>query len=162
MRVRYHPDSLELRDIHPLFAELLADLPPTAARHDAARARLYPDPFGSEAAPEDAADWREHVEPGLERHFAESRDKVAADLAANPPSEQSRCVIPGGNIAAWLNALNQARLVIAEENEFGERELSGAEPPDLSTRRGLLLLKVHFYAHLQELLLEASGHARSV
>ena len=69
----------------------------------------------------------------------------------------SRCVIPRAHIDAWLNALNQARLVIVEENKFGERELSGAEAPDLSTRRGLSLLKVHFYAHLQELLVEAAG-----
>ena len=59
-----------------------------------------------------------------------------------------------------LNTLNQARFVVVEENRFGEDDLSGGEPPDLSTRRGLSLLKVHFYAHLQELLVEASGHAR--
>lgn len=160
MRARYYSDSLELCDIHPLFAELLAELPRTAARHESARARLYPDPFRGEASPEDLADWREHVEPGLERHFAESRDLVSADLAAAAPPGPSRCVIPGRNIGAWLNTLNQARFVVVEENRFGEDDLSGGESPDLSTRRGLSLLKVHFYAHLQELLVEASGHAR--
>ena len=160
MRVRYHSDSLEVCELHPLFAELLAELPRIAARHGKARARLYPDPFGGGASPEDLADWREHVEPGLERHFAGSRDVVASDLAAVAPAVPARCVIPGRNIGAWLNTLNQARFVVAEENGFGEDDLSGGEPPDLSTRRGLSLLKVHFYAHLQELLVEASGHAR--
>ena len=155
MRVRHYSDSLELVDIHPLFAELLAELPRAAARHEEARARIYPDPFGGAASEEEAADWREHVEPGLERHFAAGREIVAADLGANGAT--TRCVIPGAHLAAWLNVLNQARLVIVEENKFGERDLSGGEPPDLSTRRGLSLLKVHFYAHLQELLVEAAG-----
>lgn len=158
MRLRRHADALELHDIHPLFAELLAELPRAAARHGAARARLYPDPFGGAASPDESADWREHVEPELERHFAASRETVGADLAAGKAGRAgARCVIPGAHLGAWLNALNQARLVIVEENKFGERELSGTEPPDLSTRRGLSLLKVHFYAHLQELLIEAAG-----
>jgi len=162
MRFRRHSsDAFELCDIHPLFAELLAELPRSASRHDGARARIYPDPIGSdssETAGEDLEDWREHVHPELERHFAASREKVSEDLGALGAGNGSgRCVIPRANIDAWLNALNQARLVIVEENKFGERDLSGAEPPDLSTRRGLALLKVHFYAHLQELLVEAAG-----
>lgn len=158
MRVRHYSDSLELCDIHPLFAELLAELPRAAARHDEARARIYPDPFGGVVSEEEAADWREHVEPELERHFAAVREIVAADLGTlGANAVATRFVIPGAHISAWLNVLNQARLVIVEENNFVERDLSGGEPPDLSTRRGLSLLKVHFYAHLQELLIEAAG-----
>lgn len=158
---RYSSDAFELCDIHPLFAEMLAELPRAASRHDGARSRLYPDPIGSDSADaigEDLEDWREHVHPELEQLFAGSREKVSADLGGfGAKSGSLRCVIPRENIDAWLNALNQARLVIVEENKFCERELSGAEPPDLSTRRGLSLLKVHFYAHLQELLVEAAG-----
>jgi len=160
MRFRRHSaDAFELCDIHPLFAELLAELPRSAARHDNARARIYPDPFVSVDGPAEASeDWCEHVHPELERLFAASRETVSADLGESPAgSTASRCVIPRAHIDAWLNALNQARLVIVEENKFGERELSGSEPPDLSTRRGLSLLKIHFYAHLQELLVEAAG-----
>ena len=159
MRFRRHSsDSFELCDIHPLFAELLAELPRAAARHDNARGRIYPDPFESSDAAADASeDWREHVHPELERLFAASRETVSADLGASSKGGTAgRCLIPREHIDAWLNALNQARLVIVEENKFGERELSGSEPPDLSTRRGLSLLKVHFYAHLQELLVEAA------
>jgi hypothetical protein len=66
-------------------------------------------------------------------------------------------VIPGTHLEAWLNALNQARLVIVEESNFSEADLDHREPPDLDTRRGLSLLKIHFYGHLQELLVEAAG-----
>jgi hypothetical protein len=48
-------------------------------------------------------------------------------------------------------------LVIVEESNFSEADLDHREPPDLDTRRGLSLLKIHFYGHLQELLVEAAG-----
>ena len=155
---RASPDSWELREIHPLFASLLVDLPKVASRHKKAQARLYPDPTGGAGDAQLRCDWKEHVRPGLERLFATSRDIVARDLESLGPNGQgNKVVIPANHLDAWLNALNQARLVIVEENKFGEQELSGSEPPDLSTRRGLSLLKIHFYAHLQELLVEAAG-----
>lgn len=159
MRFRRAPDdSWELRAIHPLFASLLAELPSVAARHDQARSRLYPDPAGAGGNEELRGDWEEHVHPGLERLFSSSREVVARDLQAlGPEGRENRLIIPAKHIDAWLNTLNQARLVIVEENRFGEADLDRHEPPDLATRRGLALLKNHFYAHLQELLVEAAG-----
>lgn len=155
---RVDPSSLELEEMHPLFASLLAELPRVAARHDRARGRLYPDPVADTLDDEMRRDWDEHVRPGLAELFASSREIVARDVAnfiAEPKSR--RLVIPCDHIDAWLNALNQARLIIVEENGLTDADLDHREPPDLSTPRGLLLLKVHFYAHLQELLVDATG-----
>lgn len=155
---RASSDSWELREIHPLFATLLADLPKAASRHKKAQARLYPDPTGGTGDEELRRDWKEHVRPELERLFSTSRDIVTRDLESlGPKGQGGKVVIPGNHIDAWLNALNQARLVIVEENRFAESDLDHREPPDLATRRGLSLLKIHFYAHLQELLVEAAG-----
>jgi hypothetical protein len=155
---RASADSWELREIHPLFASLLVDLPKVAARHKKAQARLYPDPTGGTGDAQLRRDWKEHVRPELERLFATSRDLVARDVEGLGHNGQgNKLVIPGDHLDAWLNALNQARLVIVEENRFSESDLDHREPPDLATRRGLSLLKIHFYAHLQELLLEAVG-----
>lgn len=149
------PHSLELDEMHPLFAGLLADLPRDAARHEEARGRLYPDPAGGTGDEEMRRDWDEHVRPGLAQLFASSREIVARDVAhLGTDAQDLRLVIPRDHIDAWLNALNQARLIIVEENGFTEADLDNREMPDLSTPRGLLLLKVHFYAHLQELLVE--------
>ena len=150
--------SWELRDIHPLFASLLAELPKAAARHRKAQARLYPDPAGGPDEAPFRRDWKEHVRPELERLFASSREIVTRDLSTLVPNGPgTHLVIPPAHLEAWLNALNQARLVIVEENGFTESDLDHREPPDLATRRGLSLLKVHFYGHLQELLVEAAG-----
>ena len=43
---RASSDSWELREIHPLFASLIVELPKVAARHKKAQSRLYPDPTG--------------------------------------------------------------------------------------------------------------------
>lgn len=149
--------GMEMSGIHPFFAELLAALPNTAARHEGAVGRLYPAPLDSEAGealPELLEDWREHVQPGLGQFFASSREIVAADLVGvDGRGAKDRVVIPREHVDAWLNTLNQARLILAEENHFGERDLSRAEQPDLSTRRGLSLFKVHLYAQLQEMLI---------
>jgi hypothetical protein len=155
---RASSDAWELRDIHPLFAGLLAELPEVAARHRTARARLYPEPVGADGDAELQRDWQEHVRPELERHFASSREVVAGDLSAlGRHGPGTRLVIPSAHLDAWLNALNQARLILVEENRLGAADLDGGEPPDLATRRGLALLKVHFYAQLQEWLVEAAG-----
>jgi hypothetical protein len=155
---RASADSWELREIHPLFAGLLAELPKVAARHKKAQARLYPDPIGVDGEAELRADWKEHVRPELERLFTSNREVVARDLSMLGHNGQgTKLVIPAAHIDAWLNALSQARLIIVEENRFAEADLDHREPPDLATRRGMALLKVHFYAHLQELLVEAAG-----
>jgi len=155
---RASADSWELLEIHPLFASLLVELPKVASRHKKAQARLYPDPTGGSDDAQLRRDWKEHVRPELERLFATSRDLVARDLEELGHNGQgTKVLIPAGHLDAWLNALSQARLVIVEENQFTESDLEHREPPDLATRRGLSLLKIHFYAHLQELLVEAAG-----
>ena len=155
---RTSTDSWELRDIHPLLATFLSELPKVAARHKKAQARLYPDPIGGVAHAEFRRDWKEHVRPELERLFASSRDIVERDLSApGGYNHGTKVVIPCAHLEAWLSALNQARLVIVEESNFTEADLDHHEPPDLATQRGLSLLKIHFYGHLQELLIEAAG-----
>jgi len=155
---RTSTNSWELRDIHPLLATFLTELPKVAARHKKAQARLYPDPIGGAAHAEFRRDWKEHVRPELERLFASSRDIVARDLSApGGHNHGTKVAIPCAHLEAWLNALNQARLVIVEESNFTEADLDHHEPPDLATQHGLSLLKIHFYGHLQELLIEAAG-----
>ena len=156
---RQSPEAWQLQDIPPFFAVMLADLPRLAALHGEARERLYPDPVAADGAGDGLlSDWREHVVPGLERLFATSREIVARDIAAmDAGAESARLAIPGKNIDAWLNALNQARLVIAGRNGFLEADLDSREAPDLSAARGVDLLRLHFYAHLQEVLVGAAG-----
>jgi hypothetical protein len=146
---------LEFGGIHPFFAGLLLELPRVAGQQVHAEQRLYPAPTAS--GEEDlCADWRELVRPELENLFASNRELVAQELAAwKNPESGTPLQVHRGHVDAWLNTLNQARLIIVEKNRFTEADLDTSLPPDLATRRGLALLKVHFYAHVQELMIEA-------
>ena len=53
----------------------------------------------------------------------------------------------------WLNALNQARLVIAAKNNFTENELNDHFRSPIGSRRDLSLFQVNFYGFLQEFIL---------
>jgi hypothetical protein len=145
---------LEFGEIHPFFAGLLIELPKVAAAHDRGANRLYPAPAAA-GEQELCADWREVVQPGLQHLFAANRDLVARDLDSWETSGTGEnLLVPRRHVDAWLNTLNQARLIVVEANHFTEEDLDASVPPDLSSRRGLALLKVHFYAHVQELMLE--------
>lgn len=144
--------------MHPLFAGLLAELPEVAAAHDRARGRLYPDPVGDDGPDDLREDWGEHVRPELERLFASNREIVARDLAPLADGNYApRLVIPADHLDAWLNVLNQARLITVEANHLSESDLDNGGVPDLTTHRGMALLRLQFYAHLQELLVEAAA-----
>lgn len=152
---RHSRDAWGVEAIPLFFAEALTDLPQRAERHQDAWSRLYPDPVRNEDADNLRQDWRDHVQPGLERLFATSREIVSADLASLRQQDGGLwLLIPDDHRDAWLNALNQARLVIAEENGFTEQDIQSRKLPDTSTPRGRDLLQMDFYAHLQMLLLE--------
>lgn len=151
---RTESGALELTELHPLLAGMISDLPRAAGCHDGAESRIYPDPAGGETPDAELSrDWREHVRPGLEDLFASSREVVAKDVAN--VEREARCMVPVRHFHAWLNALGQARLAIAGRNAFSEEDLSHSEPPDLSTKRGIDILRIHFYGELQGLLVEA-------
>jgi hypothetical protein len=95
------------------------------------------------------------VQPDLERLFASNREIVQQDLGELAGS--GRIVIRAGHLDAWLNVLNQARLITVEIHRLEDRDLEQRDPPDLTTQKGVALLRVHFYAHLQELLVEAAS-----
>jgi hypothetical protein len=66
----------------------------------------------------------------------------------------SRLVILCAHGEAWLNALNQARLILATKFEFSDEELSLHEVPRSFSRRDLVLLQINFYAAIQERIID--------
>jgi hypothetical protein len=70
------------------------------------------------------------------------------------PGYPSRFVILCAHGEAWLNALNQARLILAGKFEFTDEELSLHEVPRSFSRRDLVLLQINFYAAIQERIID--------
>jgi hypothetical protein len=149
-------EALQVSDLDPFLAELLRQIPAsTNPQGEAeAEARLFTRPS---AEKEICAEWKSYVEPELRRLFRSATETVAEDLAqlnGNEKSLRNRTLtIPFEHADAWLNALNQARLVIAAKYKFSDIELNDHDRSPIGSRRDLSLFQVNFYGFLQEFIL---------
>jgi hypothetical protein len=155
---RLKETSIELLDIEPIEADLLRQVPAVCETggDGPSEARL----FSSPADPSESQflnDWGEYVKPELRHLFLSSRNTVKEDLEklSNFPGRLGRLVIPRAHGDPWLNALNQARLILATRFKFSDRELSMHEAPKWFSRRDLVLQQINFYAEVQERIIDA-------
>jgi hypothetical protein len=162
MEICRHKDHIEISELDPFLVELLRQIP-ASARPDgvpAAEQRLFSSP-SSRKETELCAEWEAYVEPELRRLFQSATETVAGDLEqlnGDGKSLANRTLrIPAKHADAWLNALNQARLVIAAKNNFTDSELSDHFRSPIGSRRDLSLFQINFYGFLQEFILRDLG-----
>jgi hypothetical protein len=155
---RLKENSIELMDIEPIEAELLRQVPGVcdSGTDSRSEARLFSNP----ADPSEGQflnDWAEYVRPELAHLFLSARNTVNEDLKklSDYPGRLGRLVVPRAHSDAWLNTLNQARLILATKFNFSDRELSMHEPPKWFSRRDLVLQQINFYAEIQERIIDA-------
>jgi len=152
-----------LSRLDPLLIELLRRIPKSADPGDsaAARKRLFSAPSHDPAETGLTEDWREYVEPELQRLFLSAIEMVEGDLKTlrfDPPDGEGALPIPTSHLESWVHGLNQARLALAARHDFSEEEMEDSLPLDGSPR-ALALLQIRFYGFLQELFLrELEGH----
>ena len=139
-------------------AELLRQIPASTNPEGApaAERRLFSSPAeGSEK--ELCSEWKLYVEPELRGLFRSATETVAADLeqlnGKQKPFANRTLRIPRRHADAWLNALNQARLVITAKYNFTDRELCDHYRSPIGSRRDLSLFQVNFYGFIQEFIL---------
>ena len=160
MEICREGDALQISDLDPFLAELLRQIPQSTNPDGApaAKTRLFSQPS---AEKEICAEWKSYVEPELRRLFRSATETVAADLAelnGNEKSLRNRTLhIPLEHADAWLNTLNQARLVIATKYEFSDEELNDHGRSPLGSRRDLGLFQISFYGFLQEFILRETS-----
>ena len=159
MEIRRQDDVLELSELDPFLAELLRQIPESANARgiSAAEQRLFSPP-AAETEQEIRNEWKLYVEPELRSLFRSATETVIEDLkplnGSSKPFANCTLRIPLENADAWLNALNQARLVIASKYGFTEAELSDHYRSPIGSRRDLSLFQVNFYGFLQEFILQ--------
>jgi hypothetical protein len=162
MEICRRQDELEISELDPFLAELLRQIPASTNPDGTpgAEKRLFSPPTDS-SGNELCAEWKVYVEPELRRLFRSATETVTADLeqlnGKEKPFANRRLRIPADHADAWLNALNQARLVLAEKNNFSERELCDHYRSPVGSRRDLSLFQINFYGFLQELILRELG-----
>jgi len=166
MEIRRHEEVLEIAELDPFLAELLRQIPESTKAEgvEAAERRLFSLPIDASEA-ELCAEWKIYVEPELRRLFQSATETVTADLkplnGKAKPFANCTLRIPLKNADAWLNALNQARLVIASKFGFTEGELCDHYRSPLGSRRDLSLFQVNFYGFLQEFILQETNGGSS-
>jgi Domain of unknown function (DUF2017) len=156
MEICREGDVLQVSDLDPFLAELLRQIPASTKTDGVpgADARLFSRPSNEK---EICAEWKSYVEPELRRLFRSATETVAEDLGqlnGNEKSLRNRTLrIPLEHADAWLNTLNQARLVIAAKHEFTDEELNDHDRSPIGSRRDLSLFQMNLYGFLQEFIL---------
>ncbi len=159
MEFRRDKDCLEISELDPFLAELLRQIPESTSTDgvESAQQRVFSSPAPA-SEQEICAEWKLYVEPELRRLFRSATETVAADLqqlnGSTKPFGNCTLRIPIENAEAWLNALNQARLVIAAKYNFTDGELCDHYRSPIGSRRDLGLFQVNFYGFLQEFILQ--------
>jgi hypothetical protein len=149
--------KLGLKDIPPVLADILRQIPFCGDRDsEEVESRLFPAPTIDPTEEELRDDWKAYVQPDLHQLFQSARQTVEADLRAiKEEGEFCELEFPFKHADAWLNALNQARLALAAQFNFGEQDLSAlGGPSHIENERDLALLQVELYADLQHWLIE--------
>ena len=147
---------LGLRAIPPLLASLMRQIPRLFEQDwSVAEERLFPSPTHDSRDQALREDWKAHVEPELHALFLSARQVVEADLRGFQESAGNYTLeFPTAHAESWLNALNQARLCLAAQHHLEEAELSQMGPIAIVSERDLARLQIHFYAALQQWLVE--------
>jgi len=159
MEVTLSEDGVLIFDhLDPFLAEILRQIPQAADPEGDERAlhRLLPTPTHADGEEEFIDDWNEFVRPELKQLFGDAMDDVVEDLSRIEYNEErtiARLTIDPDHAESWLNATNQARVVLCERHRFTEKELESDLALSFESRRDLALVQMNFYAMIQEIVL---------
>jgi len=148
---------LRISGINPVVLDCLHALPEVLAQRDSpkARARLLPDP--TTADEKTNADWQRLIAPELRHVFVSAGETVARDLTGLAPDAsdpQSLAVtFPVEHVAAWMSALNQARLILGELHKVTDADMSASDF-NLKRAKGLAVFRIHVLGYLLHLFIE--------
>jgi hypothetical protein len=149
---------LQIRQIDALYAEMLHRIPSAAdpGGDKITQDRLFINPMADDD--EFNEDWRANVTPELGDLFRSAVETVSSDLeklaeTSDDDASSYSLSIPIAHLDQWINALNQARMVIASKNRFTEEDLNQGFSLFIESERDLSLLQMSVYEEMQYFLL---------
>jgi hypothetical protein len=162
--LRVQPDGVKrirISGIEPYMVSCLLGIIETLEQADSspARDRLYPNPTRNDDQANE--EWQRLIAPELRHLFVTATETVARDLTGLRPDQQnpalSEVAFPAEHVNAWMSALNQARLVIAEMVGVTEADMNVSDFKALD-KKAFAVVKIHLLGHLLQLFVElASG-----
>jgi uncharacterized protein DUF2017 len=150
--------DLVLAGLPEALLEVLRDIPSIleeGRRRKESRSRLFPDAYDDE---DSNRSWRKHARPEIEALFASAAELVARDLqAAAPEAKRSwKVAIPSSSHAAWMSALNAARLVLGAVHRVTPEDMERLRSAAPQSERDAAILKIHLLGWIEELLVAAA------
>ncbi|MGA2603813.1 MAG: DUF2017 family protein [Verrucomicrobiia bacterium] len=143
--------------IPPVLAAMLREVPEILELRDSpdARARLYPNPTADNDKINQ--EWRQMAGPELRHLFVSAGETVGRDLTALAVDGESgdawRVAFPIEHVPAWINALNQARLILGEVHKIDEVEMNRTDF-DPQSAKHMAALRIHLLGYLLHLFVE--------
>lgn len=143
--------ALVLEEIPDFLLQALERLPTIGGSTNArVEERFFPAPSPDAGI---AEDWKSFVQPELHEWFVAARDVVQSDLrTAKHRKSGFAFQIPRKHQEAWLNALNQARLAIFEENRLTEADMDSNLTFDPEDPHSMAVFQIGFYGFLLDCL----------
>jgi len=148
---------IRISGIPPVLAVMLREIPGILEMRDspAAQTRLFPSPTrGDEKANKE---WQQMVGPELRHLFVSAGETVARDLTALAADEEEaesfQVEFPVEHVRAWMNALNQTRLILGEVHGINEEDMNRVDF-DPQTPKHLAALRIHLLGYLLQLFVE--------
>ena len=145
-------DLVLLEGVDRALALCLRQVPAILERRDQAtsRERFYPDAIPSDTARN--AEWHRLMDDDLRHLFEAAAETYARDLAGlDLRREEVR--FPAVHLKAWMNAINQARVVLSEEYQFDAIDMQ-RDDFSAGTQRDAALLHVQLLGYVLQVLVE--------
>jgi hypothetical protein len=143
--------------IPSVLAAMLRELPEILELRDSpdARARLYPNPTaGSDNI---NREWHQLAGPELRHLFVSAGETLTRDLTALTADKENgdawQVAFPIEHVPAWMNALNQARLILGEVHKIDEAEMNRTDF-DPQSPKHMAALRIHLLGYLLHLFVE--------
>ena len=148
---------IRVSGIVPVLTVVLRELPEILEQRDSpdAHDRLFPNPTAADDKIN--KEWQQMVSPELRHLFVTAGETVARDLAGLAGSRSSRetyeITLPVEHLKAWMSALNQARLILAEIHKIDDEEMNVT---DLDPRnpKHVAAFRIYLLGYLLHLFVE--------
>lgn len=143
--------------IPPVLAAMLRELPEILELRDSpdAHDRLHPNPTASNEKINQ--EWHQLAGSELRHLFVSAGETVARDLTAltadKENSEAWQVSFPVEHVAAWMSAINQARLILGQVHKIDDVEMDRTDF-DPQSAKDMAALRIHLLGYLLHLFVE--------
>jgi hypothetical protein len=148
---------IRISGLTTVLAVMLREMPEVLELRDGpdASARLFPDPTATDDKIN--KEWQQMVNPELRHLFVSATETVMRDLTMLAGSkgdpEVYEVTFPVEHLSAWMSALNQTRLILAEVHKIDETDMERRDF-DPQNPKHLAALRIHLLGYLLHLFVE--------